>query len=1172
MASFLTLNTNGLWDPKKRAGLLQWLSHLSLDFVCLQETHVLSSEECRSWFSSFGYQCLASPGSVHSCGSVILYRPRYALTKSQIDADGRFVMAEFKFHETPFRIVCLYAPNRNPDRDNFFESCESSIDPSIPTLLCGDFNAVFDRSVDRRGSNIFDTSRESCATLSSLFRECCVADVWRILHPHQAGFTWSKSDGSISSRIDLIGCPYSWLHFARSCDLLPCPFSDHSAVLFQCPIPEPLSRGPGRWKLNCAILSDETFVSAIRDFWASWRLRKNSFDSLQSWWDRGKEKIKGVAIDFYSRKSSESKQSRSLLFNLVTHLKSKIDLGRVSLLDIYESVQAKVADIDLAAAKGAQVRSRVRWAEECETSSRYFFRLEKKNGSENWISAMKNPDGSFASSIVDICDSWVVFYSKLFTACDTDLPIQDELLGKLPSSLSHDQASTCDGHITVGEAFSALSGMAKSKSPGSDGLTAEFYLAFWDVLGSDLVEVFNASLDSGLLPLSQREALITLIFKKGDRLEHKNWRPISLLNADYKLCARVLAGRLLKVIHNVVHPDQTCGVPGHFIGENVALLRDVAQFASETGTPLAILSLDQEKAFDRVDCHFLLAVLRRMGFGPSFIDWVKLLYTDIRSAILVNGYTSDWFFPSRDVRQGCPLSPLLYVLSIEVLAANLRAHPDIVGLSLPGIPSPLPVLSLYADDTSVIVTSDRATSAVFDVYADFEAGTGAKLNLGKCEGLWLGAWRNHLDSPVSISWNSVKIKTLGVFIGFGNLDEANWRPRLDAVKRCLNSWRSRSLSLSGKALIVNALALSRIWYVASLVFMPSWVCMELNKLVFSFFWSVKRDLVSRNVLFQSPDLGGFSVASTQYKVYSLLTQWVKRLPVSPNGWTFLLKYWFRDRFDATPFEVFASDHDFPSSHLPVFYSSLLQAWSALRGSSASSNLVIGSGFPGGPFPIVSATCKSCYHLLLQLNPVQPHYILKFARSFGRLDWPATWKSLQFMPLDRQVRDLNWKIAHGVLYTADRLISFGYQYPAACFCGYHLESPEHLFFSCPLVQSGFDWIQSMLFVASPTAPSITVRHVLFGFSSDHLLCVPRVFAYMLNVCKFLVWVQRNDYRFRSKPPSAICLLTGLKQRLRFYLPLYFKRFKSNRRRRYFLRQWGANGVLGSIRESSFVPCF
>lgn len=1172
MASFLTLNANGLRDSNKRMALLQWLSHLSLDFVCLQESHVLSSAECNLWFSSYGYLCLASPGTVHSCGSIILYRPCYQLINSWSDDAGRFVMAEFKLREISFRVACLYAPNRNPDRDEFFASCTSLVDPSVPTVLCGDFNAVFNRSLDRRGSNIFDSSRESCSTLSSLFSDCCVADIWRILHPSLSAFSWLRSDGSLASRIDLVGCPYPWLHHVVSCELLPCPFSDHSAVLLICPIPEPLSRGPGKWKLNTSILTDEDFVLAIKDFWVSWRLRKRSFPSLQSWWDRGKERVKGIVINFCSRKSSAVNQSRSLLVNLASHLKSKIDLGQVSLLDAYENVQSNIAKIDLAAAKGAQVRARVRWAEEGETSSKFFFRLEKKRGASNWISAMKDSDGNIISDVSGICDSWVSFYSSLFSACETDPVIQGQLLDKLTSTLSQDQADSCDGHISLNEAFTALAGMAKGKSPGSDGLPMEFYLAFWDVIGPDLVDVFNASYDSGLLSLSQREALISLIFKKGDRLEHKNWRPISLLNVDYKLCARVLAGRLLKVIHSVVAPDQTCGVPGRFIGENVALLRDVAYYASETNSPLAILSLDQEKAFDRVDWNFLLSVLRRMGFGLSFVNWVKLLYSDIRSAIIVNGYTSDPFKPSRGVRQGCPLSPLLYVLSIEVLAVNLRAHPEIVGLRLPGVVSPLPALSLYADDTSVISLSDSATTAVFDVYSSFEKGTGAKLNLNKCEGLWLGAWRNRSDSPIAISWTSHKIKVLGVFIGYGNLDEANWRPRIDAVERCLNSWRSRSLSFSGKALIINALALARIWYVASLVHMPAWVLLELNKLVFNFFWSGKRDLVARNVLFHPYDLGGFSVVSVQLKVHSLLAQWVRRLSVSPNGWVYLLTYWLLDRLNVSPFVAFSRPVDFPFGRLPPFYFSLFQAWEALKGSAMSSTLVIGEGVSGGPFSVVSMTCKSCYQLLLELNPAQPHCILKFAPSFGALDWPATWKSLRFMPLDRQVWDLNWKVAHGVLYTAERLISFGYQIPQACFCGYHTESLEHLFFSCPLVQSGYDWIQSILFLASPTAPSITVRHALFGFSSDDLLCVPRVFAYMLNVCKFLVWSQRNDFRFRSKPPSALCLLARLKDRLRFYLPLYFKRFKSARRRRYFLRQWGANGVLGSIRDSSFVLSF
>lgn len=137
--------------------------------------------------------------------------------------------------------------------------------------------------------------------------------------------------------------------------------------------------------------------------------------------------------------------------------------------------------------------------------------------------------------------------------------------------------------------------------------------------------------------------------------------PISFLNVDYKLCARALAGRLLKVIHNVVALDQTCGVPGRYIGENVAFLHNVSLLANNLDISVAILSLDQEKAFHRVDWNFLLATLTRMGFGPSYIRWIKLLYAVLRSSISLNGYLSCYFKPSRGVRQGCPLSSLLYV-------------------------------------------------------------------------------------------------------------------------------------------------------------------------------------------------------------------------------------------------------------------------------------------------------------------------------------------------------------------------------------------------------------------------------------------------------------------------------------------------------------------------------
>jgi len=146
---------------------------------------------------------------------------------------------------------------------------------------------------------------------------------------------------------------------------------------------------------------------------------------------------------------------------------------------------------------------------------------------------------------------------------------------------------------------------------------------------------------------------------------------------------------------------------------------------------------------------------------------------------------------------------------MEFLAVSVRKNPAISGLSIPRVPD-LPVLSLYADDTSVVVTSDQAIVAVFETYHLFEEASGAKINLNKCEGLWLGSWRHRLDAPVGIRWNCDKIKVLGVFIGPGNLEEANWRPRIDAIKNCLSSWRSRSLSYKGKALVINALM--AFWY------------------------------------------------------------------------------------------------------------------------------------------------------------------------------------------------------------------------------------------------------------------------------------------------------------------------------------------------------------------------
>ena len=312
-------------------------------------------------------------------------------------------------------------------------------------------------------------------------------------------------------------------------------------------IPNVVPPGPGFWKLNTSVLNDPEYVALISDAWSSWRRSISRFPSLVKWWDAGKSLVKGLTIRFCCLKSSARSGLRDLLVRLIDHLKSKVDLGSSSCLGPYHSALAELAAMDFQAARGTQVRSRAKWVEEGESSSAYFLHLGRKHGSDRWISALRDGDGSIVSSPPDLCASLSSFYSDLFSASSVDPQVQADLLENLSSSLSGGQSSLCEGHLTVDEVLSALRGMARRKAPGLDGLPMEFYLKFWPVVGADLVSVLNSCCDSG--SLSQRRGVISLSFKKGDRLDPRNWRPITLLNVNYKLASRAIAGRLLKVIH-----------------------------------------------------------------------------------------------------------------------------------------------------------------------------------------------------------------------------------------------------------------------------------------------------------------------------------------------------------------------------------------------------------------------------------------------------------------------------------------------------------------------------------------------------------------------------------------------------------------------------------------------
>ena len=160
-------------------------------------------------------------------------------------------------------------------------------------------------------------------------------------------------------------------------------------------------------------------------------------------------------------------------------------------------------------------------------------------------------------------------------------------------------------------------------------VSANFYKHFWNVFGTELTSIYNYAFQHGSLSVTQRRGVITLVFKKGDRTKLKNWRHITLLTTDYKILTKALANRLKNVLHLLIHPDQTACIPGRTINDNISLIRDAIHFAKESNIPLAIISLDQLKAFDRVSHNYLFHTLEQFGFGPVFIKWIKTIYNSV---------------------------------------------------------------------------------------------------------------------------------------------------------------------------------------------------------------------------------------------------------------------------------------------------------------------------------------------------------------------------------------------------------------------------------------------------------------------------------------------------------------------------------------------------------------
>lgn len=259
------------------------------------------------------------------------------------------------------------------------------------------------------------------------------------------------------------------------------------------------------------------------------------------------------------------------------------------------------------------------------------------------------------------------------------------LVNEVPSLISDSHNHILEAEITNNEIKRALFAMEPDKAPRPDGFTASFLQFCWSIVEKDLYRMIRKSQGCQKIGGSTNSAFLALIPKEKGANSFSRFRPISLCNIGYKLITKFIANRLKTILPGIIPENQGGFIQGRQLVDNFILVQEVIHSSVVRKEKGMAVKLDLESAFDRVRHRFLLNVLKKFGFGSKFIKWIKACISEPWIAPLVNGRATDFFKASRGLRQGCPLSPLLFVLQSSVLSFLLNKKlqdQDLMGLSI----------------------------------------------------------------------------------------------------------------------------------------------------------------------------------------------------------------------------------------------------------------------------------------------------------------------------------------------------------------------------------------------------------------------------------------------------------------------------------------------------------
>ena len=896
--AIVSFNVRGMRSRVKRRAVFR---HIRINYphsiAILQETHSLPDMETR-WKCEWAGRIYFSHGTENSqAGVAILFPRNFAFDTEEVvsDPDGRVVCVKIGLLYDPVVIMGVYAPAI----DDQTVKCRF-LDDLRELLLCFGNNKCFlAGDLNIRLSNLdcnslqFRSTR-ACKKLLDILEEFSLDDSWRCQHPGSRKFTWRKITPLQQSRIDYIFVSHNIINNnVVKTGIDTGILSDHNFAYISVEMCTD-KRGPGTWRYNNTLLDDHSHIDDIRTEISYAR------DSIGVYCG---DISKGVKVEMLLSNIRVHAIRRSKQLAHEFRLEEKSLYKRANELETvmandpsadeiseYETVKKTLDEAKEKRGKAAILSSQAVWMEFGEKSNSYFMRLAKIRAAQIQISTLIANNGEVVRGNKPILDTCVSHYKSIYESKrnndQTDL-LQSFALDDTVPRLNENDKKLCEGSITKEECKFALSQMARNKTAGISGFTAEFFAFFWGDFGDIIVDYINDAKASGQLFISHRRGVLKLVPKKGNQMLLKNKRPICLLDVLYKLIAKVMAIRLSRVIDQIVDKNQTGFIRGRYIGENLRLVADVIEYCNMDDQEGILLAIDFRNAFDTLEHQFMIHALECFNFGPDFVAWIRLLYTDAYLTVSNNGFTSTWFPCTRGTFQGSPLSGSLFDIAVELLAWKIRKSADIEGIVINNTEIKV---SQYADDTTLLLKNQGSVERTFELLAQFKEISGLEINRQKTNAMWLGRHRNKRDPVCEIEACS-KVKILGMwFSASEQCVDDNVAPVITNIKNTINSWSQRNLTIKGRIVITKTLLASKLVYLALTSKIPNVDLKEIQSHIMKFVWRGRPPKVALSTLCQDTKQGGLKAVDVKTFYESLRLTWIRRMTTSTEAnWRQLLQ-------------------------------------------------------------------------------------------------------------------------------------------------------------------------------------------------------------------------------------------------------------------------------------------